>query len=144
MTEAERCMIEEAHLITGLPPRTLQSLSARGEIWGAAKLGRRWTYDRMRLRAWVRANEAANENLTASTNAVEFITRVSPFGGKNFDNPLKQAIERKQVRVDDVDWVPAGQREQGSSVGSQVSYDATHAGYGTADRLDDDSDSIPF
>lgn len=32
MTQPERCMIEEAHVITGLPERTLQSLSARGEI----------------------------------------------------------------------------------------------------------------
>lgn len=95
MAQAERCLIEEAQNITGLPPRTLQSLSARGEIWGAAKLGRRWTYDRMRLRAWVRANEAASENRGASTNAVEFTMRVSPSMGESSDNPLKRAIERK-------------------------------------------------
>ena len=67
--QPERCMIEEAHLITGLPERTLQSLSAQGEIWGAAKLGRRWTYDRQRLRAWVRAREVAVESRATSIGA---------------------------------------------------------------------------
>lgn len=95
MSEAERCMIEEAHMITGLPERTLQSLSARGEIWGAAKLGRRWTFDRNRLRAWVSASEVQNESRGAFTSATAFSTRVSPSMGESSDNPLRRAIERK-------------------------------------------------
>ena len=95
MTQAERCMIEEAHLITGLPERTLQSLSARGEIWGAAKLGRRWTYDRQRLRAWVAANENAAMVRQTSTSATAFSMRASPSMGDRNENPLKLAIERK-------------------------------------------------
>jgi len=95
MTAPERVLIEGAARITGLPSRTLQSLSARGEIWGAAKLGRRWTYDEMRLRAWVRANEAANESRIASTHEAAFSMRVSPSTGGSTDNPLRRAIERK-------------------------------------------------
>ncbi len=95
MTQTERCMIEEAHLITGLPERTLQSLSAQGQIWGAAKLGRRWTYDRQRLRAWVRAKEAGNEGQANSMSGEAYSTRVSPSMVKNSESPLKLVIERK-------------------------------------------------
>jgi hypothetical protein len=95
MTQAERCMIEEAHLITGLPERTLQSLSARGEIWGAAKLGRRWTYDRQRLRAWVRASEAANENQTTSTSARGSGMPASQLAGEHIESHYRRAIAAK-------------------------------------------------
>ena len=88
-------MIAEAHLITGLPSRTLQSLSARGEIWGAAKLGRRWTYDRNRLRAWVSANENATSNPITSTRGTAFSMRASPSMAMSSENLLKRAIERK-------------------------------------------------
>ena len=51
MAQAERCGIRDAALITGICPRTLQDLSAKGQIWGAAKLGGRWKYDLQRLRS---------------------------------------------------------------------------------------------
>lgn len=97
MTQPERCMIEEAHLITGLPERTLQSLSAQGEIWGAAKLGRRWTYDRQRLRAWVRAKEAANENLTTSISERKAAsgTLGSQLAGSHIESRYRHAIAAK-------------------------------------------------
>lgn len=95
MTQTERCMIEEAHLITGLPERTLQSLSAQGQIWGAAKLGRRWTYDRQRLRAWVRAKEANAESRATSISEVKSGMRVSPLMESRIDSRLKQAIDAK-------------------------------------------------
>ena len=95
MTQPERCMIEEAHLITGLPERTLQSLSARGEVWGAAKLGRRWTYDRQRLRAWVRAQEAANENQRTSIRGKGSTTLASQLAGSHIGSLLKQEIAAK-------------------------------------------------
>ena len=92
---AERITIPEAVMITGLCERTLQQLSQRGEIWGAAKLGRRWTYDRLRLRAWIAAKENAVTNRIGSTSATEFSTRVSPSRGESIDNPLRRAIEQK-------------------------------------------------
>ena len=45
------------HDILGSPLRTVQELSARGEIPGAAKLGRRWTFDIEKLRRLVRQRE---------------------------------------------------------------------------------------
>jgi hypothetical protein len=53
----ERGGLEEAVAILGLPERTVQSMAARGEIPGAAKLGRRWTFDIARLRTLVRNKE---------------------------------------------------------------------------------------
>jgi len=35
---------------SAFPSRTIQDLAARGEIAGAAKLGRRWTFDLEKLR----------------------------------------------------------------------------------------------
>jgi hypothetical protein len=95
MTQPERIMIDEAHMITGLPERTLQSLSARGEIWGAAKLGKRWTFDRQRLRAWVRAHEAANENRKISISGTAFGMPASLSTGPSIDDRLKRAIDAK-------------------------------------------------
>lgn len=54
----ERVRSSRASEITGLPVRTVQALAARGELPGAAKLGKVWTFDEARLRAWVRQGEA--------------------------------------------------------------------------------------
>ena len=54
---AERVSIHKAVAILGLPLRTVQELSARGEIPGAAKLGRRWSFDIEKLRRLVRQRE---------------------------------------------------------------------------------------
>jgi hypothetical protein len=54
---AERVSIHKAVAILGLPLRTVQDLAARGEIPGAAKLGRRWTFDLEKLRRLVRQRE---------------------------------------------------------------------------------------
>ncbi|MFY9955709.1 hypothetical protein [Bradyrhizobium sp.] len=53
----ERVTIELAVTIIGLPARTVQGMSQRGEIPGAAKFGRRWTYNEDKLYAYVRNKE---------------------------------------------------------------------------------------
>jgi hypothetical protein len=95
MAQAERCKIDEAVYITGLSERTLQNLSARGEIWGAAKLGRRWTYDRLRLRAWVKAGEAATESRRTSISEMGFGMRELPLAGDSIASRFKQVLEQK-------------------------------------------------
>lgn len=55
----ERIRAARAADITGLPVRTVQHMAARGELPGAAKLGKVWTFDERRLRAWLREREAA-------------------------------------------------------------------------------------
>jgi excisionase family DNA binding protein len=60
MTEAgkvERVKIERAGQILGLQPRTVQKMAQRGELPGAAKLGRRWTFNEDKLRSYVRHKE---------------------------------------------------------------------------------------
>lgn len=52
-----RCSAQEAAAILGLSSRTTQHLAARGEIAGAAKLGRRWTFDLEKLRRLVKQRE---------------------------------------------------------------------------------------
>jgi Helix-turn-helix domain len=54
---AERVSIDKAVAVLGLPKRTVQELAARGEIAGAAKIGRRWTFDIEKLRRLVRQRE---------------------------------------------------------------------------------------
>ena len=56
-TASERGSSEEAMAILGLPRRTVQSKAAKGEIPGAAKFGRRWTFDLAKLRQLVREGE---------------------------------------------------------------------------------------
>ena len=53
----ERGTIEKAVEIIGLPLRTVQGMAARGEIPGAAKFGRRWTFDLKKLRRLVMTKE---------------------------------------------------------------------------------------
>ena len=53
----ERGPIGKAAAILGLPLRTVQDQSARGEIPGAAKIGGRWTYDIETLRRHVKQRE---------------------------------------------------------------------------------------
>jgi hypothetical protein len=55
----ERIRSRDAARITGLSLRTIQEMSARSEIPGAALLGSRWTYDEAKLRRWIQAREEA-------------------------------------------------------------------------------------
>ena len=52
--KVERVKIERAGQILGLQPRTVQKMAQRGELPGAAKLGRRWTFNEDKLRSYVR------------------------------------------------------------------------------------------
>jgi len=55
----ERGTAKQAAAILGIKPRKLQAMSQRGEIPGAAKLGRQWTYDLTKLRRFVEQQETA-------------------------------------------------------------------------------------
>ncbi|MGI3902682.1 MAG: tyrosine-type recombinase/integrase [Janthinobacterium lividum] len=57
MSRAERIGRQDAAAIMGLPERTVTLLARRKEIPGAAILGRRWTFDEVALRAWIRSKE---------------------------------------------------------------------------------------
>lgn len=55
--QPERGNIKDAAAIYGLPLRTVQSMAKNGEIPGAAKFGRRWTFDLGKVRRHVRLKE---------------------------------------------------------------------------------------
>jgi hypothetical protein len=55
--QPERTTIKGAVRIIGLSERTIQAMAARGEIPGAAKFGRRWTFDKLKLRQYVNQRE---------------------------------------------------------------------------------------
>ena len=55
--QQERGTIEQATAIMGVPQRTVQALAARGDLPGAAKFGRVWTFDLARLRRHVKDKE---------------------------------------------------------------------------------------
>jgi hypothetical protein len=66
----ERGTIKEAASILGIRPRKLQAMSQRGEIPGAAKIGRQWTYDLVKLRGFVSQQEQACHQGTARPRPV--------------------------------------------------------------------------
>src|SRR5262245_9560394 len=53
----ERGRAKQAAAILGLKSRKLQAMSQRGEIPGAAKIKRQWTYDLAKLRRFVEQQE---------------------------------------------------------------------------------------
>src|SRR5258705_8337865 len=53
----ERVNIERAGQILGLSGRTVQKMAQRSDIPGAAKMGRRWTFNEDKLRSFVRHKE---------------------------------------------------------------------------------------
>lgn len=91
----ERALIGEAVRITGLCERTLQNLSAKGEVWGAAKLGRRWTYDRQKLRAWVVASEDAVLSRRTSMSGAGSGTPALRSTAESVEHRLKRALDEK-------------------------------------------------
>ena len=73
--QAERIVVEDAMSILGLSGRMIQEMAQRGEIPGAAKFGRRWTFDVAKLRAmiadkehdtWQRSNERRHPVVTGA------------------------------------------------------------------------------
>ncbi len=50
----ERVRSPVAAAILGVEVRTVQSLAARGELPGAVKIGKLWTFDESALRTWLR------------------------------------------------------------------------------------------
>ncbi|MCX5516172.1 hypothetical protein C3941_19470 [Kaistia algarum] len=50
----ERIRADAVAAILGIEVRTVQALAARGELPGAMKIGRLWTFDESALRLWIR------------------------------------------------------------------------------------------
>jgi hypothetical protein len=95
--KAERVTIERAGAILGLAIRTVQRMSQRGELPGAALIGRRWTYNEDKLRAYVRNKE---REIWQAQRHRQDVTGVRTFSGAaprskaaKSDGPFVQAIQ---------------------------------------------------
>jgi hypothetical protein len=102
-TAAQRSTTIAAAAILGIKSRKLQAMSQRGEIPGAAKLGRQWTYDLAKLHRFVEQQEQAtcqNEKpRRAATGATEFSMPSFRSGGDKSGGRLGQMIRQLQKRV---------------------------------------------
>jgi hypothetical protein len=103
--EAERVTIDVAESILGLKRRNIESKSDRGEIPGAVKLGRLWTYDPVRLRRYVKQEEERQwrERVQKHRPAVSGRVTRSMAGralrGGSSDGHLKRTIQKLQQNV---------------------------------------------
>jgi hypothetical protein len=101
-SETARGTAVEAATILGLKPRKLQAMSARGEIPGAAKLGRQWTYDLAKLRRFVEQREQACQNEKPRRAAIGAAVSFGPklwSAGSGSGGRLKRMIRESQQRA---------------------------------------------
>lgn len=64
-----RITADEAAHITGLSVRAVQDMALRGDIPGAAKLGKRWTFDAGEIEAWIKTQVQATKDRAESARA---------------------------------------------------------------------------
>jgi len=89
MGEAARILVRDLALETGKGARALQAMAARGLIPGAAKIGREWTFDRIKVRRWIRDLEQAACRTTSMS--------ATGSGGSKYKSPashIDEAYER--------------------------------------------------
>jgi hypothetical protein len=103
--DAERCLIGQAAAILGIQTRKLQVMSQRGEIPGAAKIKRQWTYDLAKLHRFVEQKEQATTCQSNArprrdaTGAGKFSGAKPSSVGNASGGRLKQMIQSSQRRV---------------------------------------------
>jgi excisionase family DNA binding protein len=96
--EAERVNVERAGQILGLHPRTVQKMAQRGELPGAARFGRRWTFNEDKLRSYVRHKERetwhAQKHRPDVTGARTFSGAASKSKAAKSDGRFTRIIQR--------------------------------------------------
>ena len=73
--DPERIQTAAAARILGIAPRTVRDLASQGKLPAAAQIGRTWTFDRAKLRAFVSAKEAAYGAILTAENRRGAATR---------------------------------------------------------------------
>lgn len=91
---SERVRADRAACILGVERRTVQSLAQRGQLPGAAKVGRIWTFNELALRNWLagKAAECENKNVRQS-GATGVVTR-SGVGSSSTATSIEKAYEQ--------------------------------------------------
>ncbi len=101
----ERGTIEQAVAVLGISVRAVQSMAAAGQIPGAAKFGRRWTFDLGKLRRFVDEREFETWQLGNAKRHLDASGRVIPYSvvsvsrARRNNGPLKQTIQRLRASV---------------------------------------------
>jgi hypothetical protein len=100
-TSDGRIKIERAVEILGLAKRTVQKMSQRGDLPGAALMGRRWTYNEDKLHGYVRNMERAtwhgrSKRLRAATGKTAFCTTGLRSTANDSEDRYSQAIRSAQ------------------------------------------------
>src|SRR5262245_45862316 len=100
---AERGSVKVAAAILGVPPRTVQDLAARGELPGAAKFGRCWTFDLGKLRRFVKRREEQTwqhaKRRPDATGAMAVSTAGLRFVAETSDSRFTQLTRRLRARA---------------------------------------------
>ena len=92
----ERIRSAEVARLTGLSVRAVQDLAARGEIHGAARFGRIWTFDHARIRAWIKMRELwPSEFPKDAIGAATFCGASSPSPAASIADRYEQLIRQK-------------------------------------------------
>ena len=104
MQPVERGTAQQAAAMLGLKPRKLQTMSVHGDIPGAAKLGRLWTYDLAKLRQFIDQQEKITCQGSAkrppdATGAAISSGRKLEGVGVSSAGRLRQMIQQSQKRV---------------------------------------------
>jgi hypothetical protein len=102
--KADRITIERAGGILGLAIRTVQKMSQRGQLPGAALMGRRWTYDEDKLHGYVRNQERAvwqgrSKHRQGVTGKTVSFTVASRSTAKPTDDHYSRVIQKSRDAV---------------------------------------------
>lgn len=93
----ERVRAADVRRMTSLSLRQIQDMAAKGDIPGAAKLGGVWTFDPLRVRAWIREEQRkclANPKTSTSGAIPGGDVSVSP--DENIEEAYEQLIHGKR------------------------------------------------
>jgi len=94
---SERIRAAVVSEMTSLSVRTIQDLAIAGKLPGAAKLGGVWTFDPVRLRAWIIERELACQgNPGISISAAQHGGGASRLPDANIEAAYEQLIRGKQ------------------------------------------------
>lgn len=95
-TRPERIRADAVALILGVTTRCVQSLAARGEVPGACKIGKVWTFDEAALRNWIKERSTWPEQKRQSTpsGAATHYGRDLPLQARNSAKASELALQR--------------------------------------------------
>lgn len=92
----ERIRVQAAAAILGVTPRCVQALAARGEVPGACKIGKLWTFDEAALRNWIKERSTCPDQKRqgSPSGAAMSYGRVLPLQARNSAKAAELALLR--------------------------------------------------